>query len=328
MDELKSHIEVGKNHEDAFVQVLGKDQSGRLRCYEALITKNSLKKHEEIRQVRVEFKDLVSSLQQQMESACGLLTVMMQQINPAMSEEDIATLVQAARNSPSDASSSRPRVNTPHSSESTHFPPNGDFVCLPYQVDAVEAVVHPSILHPDHNVLWTSIIPLIYFGSFEWHQVDQVIPQFGGVQNAPHRPLNIDFLHARDGRVIDRWWPRHYQRWHGLWATPFDQVFEVAQSGDPGASADFLRWWYLTRKRYLAPANAFHQLPSNEISVEATQRQTAPHPQRSQVANVLDNKRPGGRMMVDTRTTARDWQWLDEMMVEDAGIAAPPQCIR
>ncbi|MED6190335.1 hypothetical protein PIB30_104916 [Stylosanthes scabra] len=45
------------------------------------------------------------------------------QINLGMSEEDIATLVQAVRNSPSDASSSRPR-NIPNSSESTHFPPN------------------------------------------------------------------------------------------------------------------------------------------------------------------------------------------------------------
>ncbi|MED6223161.1 hypothetical protein PIB30_071291 [Stylosanthes scabra] len=69
---------------------------------------------------------MVSSLQQQMEAVCGLLTMMMQQINPGMSEENIAALIQAARNTPSDASSSKPRVNTPRSSESTHFPPNGD----------------------------------------------------------------------------------------------------------------------------------------------------------------------------------------------------------
>ncbi|MED6172634.1 hypothetical protein PIB30_051811 [Stylosanthes scabra] len=51
-----------------------------------------------------------------------------------------------------------------------------EFICVLYRVDAVEAVVHPSILHPDHKALWTSIIPLIYFGSIEWHQVDRVIP--------------------------------------------------------------------------------------------------------------------------------------------------------
>ncbi|MED6199971.1 hypothetical protein PIB30_080839 [Stylosanthes scabra] len=49
--------------------------------------------------------------------------------------------------------------------------------------------------------------PLIYFKSIEWHQVDRVIPQFGDVQNTPHRPLNIDFLHSKDGRGIGRWWP-------------------------------------------------------------------------------------------------------------------------
>ncbi|MED6222473.1 hypothetical protein PIB30_064800 [Stylosanthes scabra] len=61
----------------------------------------------------------------QMEGVCGLLTMIIQQINPGISEEDIAALIQVARNTPSDASISRPRVNTPRSSESTHFPPNG-----------------------------------------------------------------------------------------------------------------------------------------------------------------------------------------------------------
>ncbi|MED6199667.1 hypothetical protein PIB30_078076 [Stylosanthes scabra] len=58
---------------------------------------------------------------------------------------------------------------------------NTEFVCLPYRTDAIEAVVHPSILQADHRALWTSIVPLIYFGTIKWHQVDLVIPQFGGV---------------------------------------------------------------------------------------------------------------------------------------------------
>ncbi|MED6182643.1 hypothetical protein PIB30_030494 [Stylosanthes scabra] len=115
--------------------------------------------------------------------------------------------------------------------------------------------------------------------------------QFGGVQNALYRPLNIDFLHAKGGRGIDRWWPRHYQIWHG--------------------------------KRYLAPVDVFHQLAPDEIPVEATQRQTPPHPQRSQVADVPDNRRPGRRMMVATGTTARHRQSLDEIMVEDGRSRFP-----
>ncbi|MED6134639.1 hypothetical protein PIB30_038822 [Stylosanthes scabra] len=113
-----------RNHEEAFVQVLGKDQPGRLRCYGASVTKRSIKRHDEIRQVRREYDAKVSSLERQMEGVCGLLTVMLQQMNPGKSEEDIAALVQAVRKSPSDASS-RPG-NTPHSSESTHFPPNDE----------------------------------------------------------------------------------------------------------------------------------------------------------------------------------------------------------
>ncbi|MED6190944.1 hypothetical protein PIB30_111029, partial [Stylosanthes scabra] len=123
-DELTSRIEAGQDHEETFVQVLGKDQPGRLRCYGASVTKSSLKRHEEIHQVRGEYDQKVSSLKRQMEGVCGLLKVMLQQMNPGKSEDDIAALVQAARNSPSDASS-RPK-NTPHSSEATHFPPNDE----------------------------------------------------------------------------------------------------------------------------------------------------------------------------------------------------------
>ncbi|MED6216052.1 hypothetical protein PIB30_004083 [Stylosanthes scabra] len=81
---------------------------------------------------------------------------------------------------------------------------------LSVRADIVEAVVHPSIWHVDHKALWTSIVPLIYFSTIKWHQVDRVIPQFEGVQNTPHRPLNIDFLHAKDSLGIDRWWPSKY----------------------------------------------------------------------------------------------------------------------
>ncbi|MED6122477.1 hypothetical protein PIB30_040207 [Stylosanthes scabra] len=120
--------------------------------------------------------------------------------------------------------------------------------------------------------LWTAVCPLIYFGSIEWHQVDRVIPQFGGVQNHPHRPLNIDFLHAKDGRGGDRWFPTTYQLWHVLWASRHDQTFVVEEAQDPGPSAEYLRWWYLAAKRYLAHDDAFHPRPADEIPAEAFQR--------------------------------------------------------
>ncbi|MED6145940.1 hypothetical protein PIB30_029794 [Stylosanthes scabra] len=94
--------------------------------------------------------------------------------------------------------------------------PFSEFVCLPYRTLQVEAVLNRRILQEEHRALWCSIVPLIYFGTIEWHQVDRVISQFGGVQNRPHRALNIDFLHAKDGRGSDQWFPQTFQRWHGL----------------------------------------------------------------------------------------------------------------
>ncbi|XP_052114291.1 uncharacterized protein LOC127745543 [Arachis duranensis] len=120
--ELQTRIEAGENDEDAFVGVLGKDQPGRVRCFGASITKSSLKKDEEIRQVKVEYNSKVESLEKKMDGVCSLLKVLVHQVNPGMSEEEVAALVQAAQNSPLDASSSRPK-NTPRSSESTHIPP-------------------------------------------------------------------------------------------------------------------------------------------------------------------------------------------------------------
>ncbi|RYR03606.1 hypothetical protein Ahy_B06g082670 [Arachis hypogaea] len=124
-NELQSRIEVGKNHEDAFVAVLGKDQPGRVRCYGTSIIRSSLRKDEEIRQVKVEYNDKVLSLEKRMDAVCGLLKVMLHNLNPGMNDEEVAALVQIAQNSPLDASSSRPR-NTPHSSEATHIPPTDD----------------------------------------------------------------------------------------------------------------------------------------------------------------------------------------------------------
>ncbi|XP_025680717.1 protein MAIN-LIKE 1-like [Arachis hypogaea] len=43
------------------------------------------------------------------------------------------------------------------------------------------------------------------------HQVDRVLPQFGGVQARPRPTLNIDFLMSKDGRGGDRWFPSQLQ---------------------------------------------------------------------------------------------------------------------
>ncbi|MED6145734.1 hypothetical protein PIB30_028095 [Stylosanthes scabra] len=102
-------------------------------------------------------------------------------------------------------------------------------------------------------------------------------------------------------------------------------LFQVVPSADPGPTADFIQWWILAGNRFLVPEDRSHRLPLNEIPPEAVQRQSAPHPPRPNVPDMPDNRRPARRMMVGTRTTARDWQWLDDALAEDAPPPPPTQ---
>ncbi|MED6132233.1 hypothetical protein PIB30_017310 [Stylosanthes scabra] len=120
------------------------------------------------------------------------------------------------------------------------------------------------------------------------HRDVRMIPQFGGVQNHPHRPLNNDWLHARDGRWGDR-------------------------------------WWYLAARRFLAPDDAFYLRPLDEIPPKAILRVADTPAGGTQVDDVPYNRHPGRRRMVGTRTTDRDWQWLDEMIGDEA---ATPRRVR
>ncbi|XP_072056280.1 protein MAIN-LIKE 1-like [Arachis hypogaea] len=68
-------------------------------------------------------------------------------------------------------------------------------------------VVHLEILEPWHTTLWRCVTALIYFTVIEWHPIDRVLPQFGGVQPRPQPTLDIDFLMSKDGRGGDRYFP-------------------------------------------------------------------------------------------------------------------------
>ncbi|XP_020978192.1 serine/threonine-protein phosphatase 7 long form homolog [Arachis ipaensis] len=72
-----------------------------------------------------------------------------------------------------------------------------DIVWEPYSALDVLAVVHPEILTEEHSRIWRA--------------VDRVVPQLGGVQHIPEDALNVDWLHAKDEREGDRWFPHYYQ---------------------------------------------------------------------------------------------------------------------
>ncbi|RYR33548.1 hypothetical protein Ahy_A10g048158 [Arachis hypogaea] len=97
------------------------------------------------------------------------------------------------------------------------------FVWEPYSSAEVGAVIHPEILADEHRRLWTAVTSLIYFAAIEWHQVDRVLPQFGGLQHLPEPALNIDWLHTKDDRGGDRWFPTYYREWHQHGRTGFIQ---------------------------------------------------------------------------------------------------------
>ncbi|XP_025616527.1 serine/threonine-protein phosphatase 7 long form homolog [Arachis hypogaea] len=102
-----------------------------------------------------------------------------------------------------------------------------DFVWEPYSSAEIAVVIHLEILVDEHRRLWMAITSLIYFAAIEWHQVDRVLPQFGGVQHLPQPALNIDWLHAKDGRGGDRWFSTYYQEWHQHWENQLHSIIWV-----------------------------------------------------------------------------------------------------
>ncbi|XP_015934889.1 protein MAIN-LIKE 1-like [Arachis duranensis] len=108
------------------------------------------------------------------------------------------------------------------------------FIWMPYSSLEVLHVVHPEALEPRHTALWRSVMSLIYFAVIEWHQIDRVLPQFGGVHPRPRPALNIDFLMSKDERGGDRWFPSAFQHWHLHWDTRADHVLRFDVVADPG----------------------------------------------------------------------------------------------
>ncbi|RYQ90158.1 hypothetical protein Ahy_B09g096409 isoform B [Arachis hypogaea] len=198
-----------------------------------------------------------------------------------------------------------------------------EFIWMPYSILDVLQVVHPEALEPRHMALWRFVTSLIYFSVIEWHQIDRVLPQFGGVQPRPNPALNIDFLMSKDGRGGDRWFPYHLQKWHLYWDDRAETVLRFDVVADPGPSHEFLEWWSQHRKRFLSPDMHLGDPRAVSIPVEASQRGAGRVPDMDRPEDVPDRRRVERRARVGTRRSQRDWRWLEHAMDndDDAGPA-------
>ncbi|QHN95390.1 uncharacterized protein DS421_18g609170 [Arachis hypogaea] len=142
----------------------------------------------------------------------------------------------------------------------------------PYSSPDVLQVVHPEVLEPRHMAPWQSVTSFIYFAVIEWHQIDRVLLQFGGVQPRPHPALNIDFLMSKDGRGGDRWFPYHLQKWHLHWESRAESMLRFDVVADPAVA----------------------------IPVEASQRGSGRVPEMDRPDDVPDRRRVERRARVGT----------------------------
>nr|XP_025625086.1 protein MAIN-LIKE 2-like [Arachis hypogaea] len=195
-----------------------------------------------------------------------------------------------------------------------------DFIWMPYSTLDVIQVVHPEVLEPRHTMLWRRVTSLIYFAVVEWHQVDRVLSQFGGVQPPPRPALNIDFLMSKDGRGGDRWFPSHLPDWHLHWQERAKHILQFDIVPDPGPSHEFLAWWHQHGKRFLSPEMLLGDPRGIPIPEEATQRGAGRVPEMDRVDDVPDRRRIERRARVGTRRSQREVDWLEQAMddVHDA----------
>ncbi|RYR65944.1 hypothetical protein Ahy_A03g011869 isoform A [Arachis hypogaea] len=189
-----------------------------------------------------------------------------------------------------------------------------DIVWEPYASLDVMAVVHLEILTEEHNRLWCACTCLIYFAVIEWHQVDRVLSQLGGVQYELELTSNIDWLRAKDGRGGDRWFRSYNQVWHLSWQKKVDAVLSIPRVLDPRPSTNFLRLWCRVAHRLLSPDSLIADPRAEEISQDVVQRGSSQAPSRVPMLDVPDNRRVERRQRIGTRATDCEWRWLDDMI--------------
>ena len=99
--------------------MFGKEQPGRVRCYGRLVTTSSLKKDEEINNLKQKHADEIASLKEKLREEMQHLFTQLLQNNPGLNFQDIPGCVGSNLASPIDASSAQAvrGTNLPYSSD-------------------------------------------------------------------------------------------------------------------------------------------------------------------------------------------------------------------
>ncbi|XP_027773731.1 uncharacterized protein LOC114077625 [Solanum pennellii] len=118
--ELQNRQNSGETADDAFRAVFGREQPGRVRCYGRLVTTISLKKDEEINNLKENHADEITSLKEELREEMRHLFTQLLQNNPGLNFQDIPGCVGSNLSSPIDASSAQAvtGTNLPYSSGS------------------------------------------------------------------------------------------------------------------------------------------------------------------------------------------------------------------
>ncbi|KAG5567932.1 hypothetical protein H5410_065052 [Solanum commersonii] len=144
--ELQNRQNYGETTDDAFREVFGKEQPGRLRCYGRSVTTSSLKEDEETNKLKQKHANEISSLKEEMNEMRVEMRYFFSQLlqnNPALNVQDIPGVVGSNLVSAIDASSAQAvrGQNIPHSSRSTH-----DLVLQKLFLLAVGLILHNKIM--------------------------------------------------------------------------------------------------------------------------------------------------------------------------------------
>ncbi|RYQ90213.1 hypothetical protein Ahy_B09g096439 isoform A [Arachis hypogaea] len=122
--------------------------------------------------------------------------------------------------------------------------------------------------------------------------------------------------------------PRHMTLWRATTALiyfaviewhPVDRVLPQAQHvlqfdivPDPGPSHEYLDWWYQHGRRFLSPELLLGDPRRAAIPAQVIERVPGRRPEMDQLPDVLENRRVARRQCVGTRSSQREWIWLEE----------------